>query len=487
MGNENRANSEAQQNNKTKSVLITICVILAAVLVIGLTVYTRLDDSGVILRNQTAASSDNFEVSGTMMAYFYNTNYQSYASYLSYLGVDTSASLKTQPCSYIESGTWFDYFVAVTQDYVNELLAICEAANKAGVTIDDVDQTDIETTLTSLEEIADSYGYSVNQYLTLAMGVGMNENDVRKCLELSALATHYSNQYHDSLSYTDEEKEAYYSEHTADFDGVDYLVFSTAAADFMTKDSSGNPIGETTEASAAAKAEAEKLAAAASEDEFLSLAREYLSANTDSDEETIDVSIDSCFQRHVVASSIAAISDWAFSASAGDTHMTGADGDTTFAVYYLVKPAYRDETVNRNVRHILFSSDEYEDSTKAEEVFAEWEAAGFTDEKFNELVTTYSADEGSVLNGGRYENVAQGEMTNHFNAWLFDANRKVNDREIVESDYGWHIMEYLGDGEGTAWEANAENALNNERYTEMITENSASITFNLDVINKINA
>lgn len=482
MGKEN----QAVQNSKTKSLIITVCVILVAALVIGLNVYTRLDDSGFILRSKTAAETENYEVTGTMMAYYFNTNYQSYASYISYLGVDTSVSLKAQKCSYIENGTWFDYFAAVTMDYVTEILALCEAAHTAGVTVADIDQTDIDATINSLKVVADSYGYSLDQYLTVAMGIGMNEKDVRNCLELTALASLYSTQYNDSLTYTIDEKEAYYSEHSADFDGVDYLVFTTAAADFMEKDASGNPIGETTGASATAMSEAEKLAAATSEDEFLSLVKDYLTT-TGADDETIEEAVASCYQRHITASSIASISDWAFSASAGETYMPGVEGDTTYAVYYLVKPSYRDETATRNVRHILFSNEVYSDSTTADEVFAELEADGFTDEKFAELVNEYSYDEGSISTAGVYENVCIGEMTNEFNAWLFDGSRSVNDREVVETTFGWHIMEYLGEGEGSAWESNAEKAMKNADYTALVTENAANINFNADVIYEINA
>ena len=48
-------------------------------------------------------------------------------------------------------------------------------------------------------------------------------------------------------------------------------------------------------------------------------------------------------------------------------------------------------------------------------------------------------------------------------------------------------MEYLGLGEGTAWEANAENYLSNEDYQAMIALNSGSIKFNDAAINEINA
>ena len=89
MGNQNKTLTAEQKSEKKKSIITTICVILAAVIVIGLVAYARLADSGVILRSKTAAKSENYEISGTMMAYYFNQNYQTYYSYLSYLGVDT--------------------------------------------------------------------------------------------------------------------------------------------------------------------------------------------------------------------------------------------------------------------------------------------------------------------------------------------------------------------------------------------------------------
>ena len=102
-------------------------------------------------------------------------------------------------------------------------------------------------------------------------------------------------------------------------------------------------------------------------------------------------------------------------------------------------------------------------------------------------VEEYSYDEGSLETDGVYENVAQGDMTNHFNAWLFDAERKVGDHGIVESDYGWHIMEYIGEGEGTAWAANVERALKSADGDKMIDAHNDDITFDYKVIAKINA
>lgn len=490
MGNQNRTLTTEQKSEKKKSLITTVCIILAAVIVIGLVAYARLADSGVILRSKTAAKSENYEITGTMMAYLYSSNYQNYASYISYLGVDTSKSLKSQPCSYTTeaNGTWFDYFVAMTKDYATQLLALCEAAKKNGVELDDSDRADIDASIAALEEAAKNYGYSSNQYLAALTGSGVNVKDVRKCMELTSLASKYSTIYQDSLTYTNDELESYYSENTDDFEGVDYYVYTINSTDFMEKDPDGNPVGDTSAASASAYEAAQKIAAAANTDEYLSLLREYMADSLGMEETDIDTAVENAFKRHSVASSISSVSEWAFSANAGDVHLAGNEGDSSFAVYCLTKPSYRDETETRNVRHILFSKDDYEDDAKAQEIYNELKDAGFSEEKFNELAAEYSADEGSKANGGLYENVTMGSTTNEFNAWLFDSSRVPGDSGIVESSaYGWHVMYYVGEGDSTTWQENAKSALKESDYNSMVEENSSSVTFNNSVIYEINA
>ena len=132
-------------------------------------------------------------------------------------------------------------------------------------------------------------------------------------------------------------------------------------------------------------------------------------------------------------------------------------------------------------------TDTYTADTKVNEVYAQWEADGFSEAKFLELAAQYNEDPGSQANGGLYENVAVGDMVNSFNNWLFYTAKNVGDHGIVESDYGWHIMYYAGEGEGAAWETQVTTALKNADYAEMLTANKASITYNDKVIADINA
>ncbi len=484
MGNQKQADNKSVMKKR----ITCLCVFLAAVLVVGLTVYTRLSDSGVILRSKTAAESDNYEVSGTMMAYFYNSNYQQYASYLSMLGVDTSKSLKSQECPYATSGngTWFDYFAAMTEDYVTNMLALCEGAKEAGVELDEDDKAEIDSTLETLKTSAEGAGYSINQYLTALTGAGVNLKDVGKCLELSALASKYSTKYQNDLTYTDEQLGTYADEHPDEFNGVDYYVYTVNSSDFMEKDPDGNPVGDTTTASASAYEAAQKIAEADGVDSYLAAVREYMTTTLAKEEADVDSAIESAFHRHALASYIASVSDWAFSASEGDVHLAGEEGDSSFAVYCITKPSYRDETKTRHVRHILFSTDNNEDDTAAQKVYAEWAESGYTEEKFIELANANTDDTGSATNGGLYENVTIGSMVTEFNDWLFDESRQAGDHDIVETSYGWHIIYYLGEGERTSWQTTATSALKSSDYSAMVEAHKTSIKCDTGVISGIN-
>lgn len=487
MGNENLNGAPVDaRKEKRNAIIITVCVILAAALVIGLTVFNRLTDTGYFLRSETAAESENFEVDGAMMTYFFHSNYQTYASYASYLGFDTGVSLKAQECSLSQGATWFDYFASLAQSYVNELLALCEAAKANGVTLDDADYTAIDDSIANLTAMAESYGYSINQYLITAFGAGINTKDVKNCMELTALASKYSTQYMASLTYSDEQLDAYYDANKASFEGVDLIAITIPASTYQETDADGNPVGDATAASTAAEAKANELAAAASADEFNAGIRDFLKNDRGSAEENLDAMVEQCYSEHITATQLGADAEWAFSASVGDTYVSGGAGASQYKVYYLAKEAYRDDTPGRNIRHILFTNTTYADDAKVNEVYAEWEAAGFTEEKFIELNNFYNEDS-SITNGGLYENVQPGQMVTEFNDWMFDASRKTGDHGIVETTYGWHIMYYVGESEYAAWQAEAIAALQNNDYTKHIEQYSANITFNDEAMYKINA
>ncbi|MBE6615509.1 MAG: hypothetical protein E7631_09425 [Ruminococcaceae bacterium] len=476
------------RKEKRNAILITIAVVVVAACVIGLVVYNNLADSGYFLRRDVAAQSENFTVNGSMMTYYFFSNYNQYASMFTQMGLNTSYSLKSQYADEANGITWFDYMATLTQSYVGELLALCEAAKTNGVELTAEDQTMIDANIAAMEEAAAEYGYNLNTYLMAMFGSGVKVEDVRDSMELSALSSKYYAEFYNGLSYSDAEYEAYYEANKASFQNVDLITCTVRQNDFMETDENGNPLGNISEAAAKAKEYANTIAASDSADAFRDAVLAY---NTDivglsADEAKMALAAGTI--NGMTATPGNAASDWAFSARTGEIKVVDASGGATYDVYYLTKAAYRDEDPTRNVRHLLLSTETYGEETEkaAQTIYDEWKNTGFDLDTFAALVYQFSEDTGSVNTGGLYENVSQGDMVPEFDAWLFDSSRKEGDTGMVNTTYGTHIMYYAGEA-GPAWKAAAQAALETEDYSALIEQYAAAITFDTEVIYQINA
>ena len=99
--------------------------------------------------------------------------------------------------------------------------------------------------------------------------------------------------------------------------------------------------------------------------------------------------------------------------------------------------------------------------TAAEEILAAFEAGEKTEEAFAALATEKTTDPGSKENGGLYENVYPGQMVTAFNDWCFDAARATGDTAIVETEYGCHVMYFVGNSDMTYRDFMIESTLRN--------------------------
>ena len=478
---------------KGKTILIIACVVLFAAAMIGLAIYNSCSNDGSALRSQTAVQTENFKVDGAMMSYLYSVNYQNFYQYLSMFGVDTSKSLKSQSCPLTTNGTWFDYIMESAKSEATELLALCEQAKKNGVELDAEDLKTVDDYADQLKEIASQYGYSdPNTYLYALTKNPIKVQDVQNVLKLSALATKYTEKFNSEIDLSDERLNSYYEENKESFDGVDYYTWTVKAEDFEIEE------GEETTGAQLAQELADTLSKAESVEAFVELIRAQVEkdvvAEEDETEEALaerrQEKVDAAFKEHVLKSSLPElVATWAFSdeAKAGETFVETTDEQDAFTVYMLAKEVYRLEDKARNVRHILFSNDKYEDDAKAQEVLAEF-LADKTEEKFTELCAQYSDDTGSNTTGGLYEDVCPGDMVTEFNDWLFDPERVEGDTAVVKAEStGWHIMWYIGESEDSEWEIDAKSAIRSADYQEMVAEYSDAVKINQGVINLIDA
>lgn len=476
------------RKEKRNAILITIAVVLVAAVVIGLVVYSNLSDRGYFLRREVAAQSENYTVNGSMMTYFFYSNYSQYASYFSQMGLDTKYTLKSQYADEERGITWFDYMATLTQSYVGEVLALCEAAHEAGLTLTEADMTTIDGTITAMEESAKELGYTMDTYLMAMFGAGVKEDDIRDALKLVTLSGNYYSQFNTGLTYTDAQYEEYYEAHKSSYQTVDFITCTVKQNDFIETDENGNPLGNITGAAALAKECAENMAAATSREEFENAILAYNMDVKGLSEADAKTALSAGTLTGVTANVGNTASDWAFSAKAGDTTIVDASGGATYDVYYLVSAASRDDSPTRNVRHLLLTDETY--GEKAEEavgtIYEQWQSTGFDLDAFSALVYQFSEDPGSQTTGGLYEHVSQGDMAAEFDAWLFDPARKEGDTGVVHTNYGYHIMYYAGEA-GPAWKADADSALRQEDYTALIEAHSTGITFDAAVIYSINA
>ena len=195
--------------------------------------------------------------------------------------------------------------------------------------------------------------------------------------------------------------------------------------------------------------------------------------------------------RYTSVSSV--IADWISDSSrkegdktyiASTSTSTDEDGNevTTISGYYAVY--YIGSTDNQfplvNVRHILAGfeggttddsgnttySDEEKAAAKqtAEDLLNEWKQGEATEDSFAALATEKTTDTGSKDNGGLYENVYPGQMVSAFNNWCFDSSRKPGDTGIVETNYGYHVMYFVGQSEETYREYLIKTDLETDAY-----------------------
>ncbi|MGM9549305.1 MAG: peptidylprolyl isomerase [Faecousia sp.] len=91
---------------------------------------------------------------------------------------------------------------------------------------------------------------------------------------------------------------------------------------------------------------------------------------------------------------------------------------------------------------------------KAQELLDQWLAGDATEDSFAALAEEKSEDGGSNTNGGLYENVYEGQMVEPFEQWCFDESRANGDYGLVRTDYGYHVMYFVGST--PIWEYYAE-------------------------------
>ena len=494
-GNRNRIAKEQEKAQKQKElekkqrrqrrikIATAVLVPCFAVVLIGAIVLGSLSAAGKFLRSTISVTSDSYEIDNAMMSYFFNSQVQYYLSNNSNSSIDQTKSLKSQ--RYSDTQTWFDYFMSGTKAQVQWVVVHAEAAKAEGVELTDEEKTSIKNQLDAIDKQAQAQGTTFDKYISSIYGNGVTREDMQRCMELYTLANSFYEQKYNGFTYSDEELEAYFEKNQQTLTVYSYKSY-TVKAEF---DSDASEEAKT-EALAAAKASADELSACTTAEAFDEWVKAFLKETGEDDEEKIEKTLKSTLTEDTTYSSSSEIAKWAYEEGrkAGDTKVI--EGTNKYTVALLIKAPAREEYPTKNVRHILFTEETYGSADaaleKATAVRKEFSNGEKTAEAFGTLAEKYTEDTGSAANGGQYLNVRKGQMVEAFEDWCFDEARTVGETGIVETDYGYHLMYFEGDGD-VAWKAKTTEAKRAEDYEALYEtyESKYKVNFSDKLLKKI--
>ena len=495
------AQKEAKKNHLYTSLFV---VVMAVILVIALVVGVKqtITNSGIREKNTTALTVGGHELNSVEMNYFFmdavNNFYSNYGSYASMFGLDVTKPLNEQFVDEEAGLTWADDFMTSAKDSAASTYAMVDAAAAAGFSLPEEDRAELESQLATLDLYATMYGYSnADAYLKAMYGTGASRKTYESYCEKQMLASAFYSNYAESLTYEDADLRAAEAENFGAYSSYSYNSYYLATSRFLTggtTDSEGNTT-HSDEEKAASVAAAETAAKALTGKEItdaaaLDAAIAALEINGGSGSST--------YNENTLYSSLnASFQDWMADSSrkAGDVAYFPSTSGDTVSGYYVVM--FQDSNDNnfamKNVRHILVapSHDHAEDETHedgetysaeelaaakaaADEILASWKAGEATEESFALLANEKSAD-GDGVSGGLYENIYPGQMVEAFENWCYDAARKTGDTDIVETEYGYHVMYFVGDSEMSYRDYQIENALRSNALNEWYTEAVAAM------------
>lgn len=300
-----------------------------------------------------------------------------YSYYLSYIGMDYTQPLSQQVCYFDQQISWEEYFLEMALGSWHRYAGLTQQAEAEGYVYDEAAQAYLDgLPQQAASMVAGSNYATLEELLQAEMGPACTESAYLEYMAISYKGLTFFESKYDSLIPTEDELEAYYNEHLADFE------------EGGTTKEAGN---------------------------------------------YVDV-------RHILIS------------VEGGT--TAEDGTTT----------HTDEEWATAL-------------AKAEKVYEEWKNGEATEDSFAASANANSTDPGSNTNGGLYTQVKPGQMVPEFNDWCFDEARQVGDHGIVKTDYGYHIMYFVG--AEPVWKITAKDALLNERTAALI--DGATETFAMDV------
>lgn len=458
-------------------------------------------------------------------SYQYDTYYGAGMGKL-YTGYDYSVSPDEQPyeggkIDGVDKPMYTDFFMDQAMQSLRYVKGSVKYAAENGIALDEKDYAQIDETLAEYESGAKEMNYSLPAYLRTFFHKGMTKALLRTIIEEQTLTTKVQTVKSEEFAaaYPDLKVEKTYLDEIKTYGVISLRYFDIAAAKEKVKaEKEGESDTEkvTAMTMAAAKVQADKFAAELkSGADFQALASKY--AEAAGDENFKDYKTDDSLTLYKDAgySEITGeISDEKFvkwvideNTKAGDIYVVETK-DVGYTVILMEEPVHKaPDSITYDVRHILVKfpeaaekAEETEEKeevkveildtsaydvtvdiaantekitntelyAKAQDILKEYLDGDKTEDAFADLAVKYSED-GNAADGGIYEDVTEGYMVAEFENWALKEGRKYGDVGIVETQFGYHIMYFIG-SEKTTWSDTIRRALADEEYAALAEE-----------------
>lgn len=465
-------------------VAIMLAVALTAAGILGV---RAVNNSGIIDRNTIAATIGEHKLNSVQMNYYLNDYIRQWASsygenlatYAAMMGLDINKPISVQVIDKETGETWADRFLNDAMERAKSDYALYDKAMADGFKLSEDEETSLNLSGEQLKLYAMYAGYSnPDAYLRALYGYGSDVKSYNEYAKISYIASAYYNKTRDALTYDDDAIRAEDNKDLNKYSSFSYASYYLASSSFLTggtADANGNKTFTQEEKDAAVKkaedvansllsakdvTELDKLIAA------LEINKDNKSAASSKSNLIMYSSIPASIQSWLVEKDR---KDGDISVIASETTSKDADGKETKTIngYYVVLFQERDDNLRplANVRHLLVKFEggttdtsgnkTYSDTEKAkakeeaEKLLQEWKDGAATEDSFIELVKKHS-DDGSKEEGGLFEDIHRASAyVDSFKNWSIDADRKKGDTDVIESEYGYHVMYYVDDDEMT--------------------------------------
>lgn len=477
------AHSMEARNTAKKVANKVISIVLCAVIVLGVVAFS-LNYYGALQRViKIGGVGSDQSVSIAEYEYYYMRAYNQVryqAQYYQYYyqtsnGYDLSLTPEEQTQTTKDADgneiTWVEKLHEDTLEIIQLHKAYYNEALKMGLKLTKADEAFIDKQIEDLRDEAKSAGsnssssnsenkvtYSLNAYLRKVYGGSINERFLRKQLKIQVLAQKYLTERTNEIAkdYDQKDIDAEYKKDTTAYDFATFRAYTFKTTELTKEDNETDDAlkARQTKANAEVKKNANDFYNAVTNDAtFTAKAKEL---NKDTADYNVDKETKYSMLKSTAQSTFSEdAAKWLFDSSTkvGSKKLFSDEENGKYIVVLALSKPHQEQTVT--ARHILFQTKDQSSGndlseeeiakkkTQAEDVLKKFNEGDKTEDSFAALANEYNEDTGSSSNGGLYEHIYPGQMVTEFNDWVFDANRKAGDVELVETDYGYHIIYFV--------------------------------------------